>query len=164
MICSYLESIEIIYTANTFSLKGTRGITAFKSVIPPPQWQMIRRVHISTMFLTPKRIMPAHGYFPPENFSQWPMVCQTLKDMQALRSLCIEMIVWDIEYCDGSGSVDDESLAFILEPLNRVVVPVFEVELNIPIPDVVLTKLGQITFNLVVKQRPFNHGLTPISF
>jgi hypothetical protein len=161
---SYIEAIEVLYKANIFSLKGTRGITAFKSVTPLPQWQVIRHIHVSTMFLTPGRHMPAHKHFPPDNFTQWPITCQTLNEMQGLRSLRIEMIVRDIEYRNGSGSVDDDSLVYILEPLNRISVPIFEVGMNMPIPDGVLAKLGKLTFIPIVRQRSFNNRLTRLTF
>jgi hypothetical protein len=161
---SYLEAIGTLYTANVFSLKGTRGINAFKSVVPIPQWQMIHHIHVSTMFLTPQRHMPAHGHFPPDNFRDWPIACQILKEMQSLRSLHVQLIMWDIEKCDGSGSIDDDSLTSILTPLNQITVPAFKVEMNISISNGVLASLGHLTFVPVVKERPFNHMLTPISY
>jgi hypothetical protein len=115
------------------------------------------------MFLTLKRHMPAHGQFPLDNFREWPIACRNLKDVEALRSLHIQISVWDTEKCDGSGSIDDDSLTSILAPLNRITILAFEFEMNIPISDGVLPNLGHLTFVPVVKQRPFNHMLTPIS-
>jgi hypothetical protein len=158
-----LEAVGILYTANTFSLKGTRGVTAFQSVTPPPQWQMIRHMHISTLFLAPKEYMPAHKHFPPENFNQWPNTCRTLNEMQGLRSLRIEIIIWDF-YRKGSAFVDSTSLEHVLEPLNQIVVPFFEVEMNLAIPDVVLAKLGQLAFVFVEQERPVNHVLLNLSY
>jgi hypothetical protein len=158
-----LEAIGILYTANTFSLKGTRGVTAFKSITPLLQWQMIRHMHISTLFLAPKDYMPAHKHFPPENFSQWPDTCRTLNKMQGLRSLRIEIIVWDF-YRKGSAFVDNMSLGHVLEPLNQITVPFFEVEMNLPIPDVVLERLGQLAFIFVERERPVNRILLDLSY
>jgi hypothetical protein len=152
---SYLEAIDIMYTANVFSLKGTCGLTAFESVVPMPQWQMIRHLHISTIFLTPKAVMPARKHFPPEDFSQWPLACRTLRDMRGLRLLQIEIIVRDFER-RGSAFVDNESLELILEPLSHISVPLFEVEMNMPMPETLLAKLGHFPFKLAVKQRPYN--------
>jgi hypothetical protein len=154
-----METIDTLYTANIFSVKGTIGLTTFESVAPPSQWQMIRHLHISTLFLTPKEVMPAHQHFPPDNFTQWPASCHTLKNMRGLRSLQIEIIVWDF-HRKGSAFVDEESLELIFEPLNCISVPYFEVEMNMQMPDSLLAKLGQITFNLVVRQRPFDHVVT----
>jgi hypothetical protein len=68
------------------------------------------------MFLTIKRHMPAHGQFPLDNFREWPIACRNLKDMEALRSLHVKMIVWDTEKCDGSGSIDDAPLLLFWRP------------------------------------------------
>jgi hypothetical protein len=84
--------------------------------------------------------------------------------MQALHSLHVQMIVSDIEKCDSSGSIDNDSLTSVLAFLNRNTVPAFKVEMNIPIPDDVLANLGHLTFVPVMKERPFNHTLTPISY
>lgn len=80
--------------------------------------------------------------------------------MRGLHSLRIEMIVWDHAHVQDTAVVDTESLSFILEPLNKISVPFFEVEMNWPIPNVMLTKLGQLAFTLVVRQRPFDYQLT----
>jgi hypothetical protein len=119
-------------------------------------------MHISTLFTTPRRIMPAHKHFPPEDFSQWPNTCRTLNEMQGLRTLRIELIVWDF-LRKGSAFVDDLSLKDILEPLNEIVVPHFEVEMNLSIPDAVLARLGQLAFVFVERERPVNRSLLNLS-
>jgi hypothetical protein len=155
--------METLYTANVFSVKGTIGLTTFQSITPLPQWQKIRRLHLSTMFLTPEEAMPAHKHFPPESFSQWTNACETLVEMRGLRSLQIEMTVRDLMR-KGPAFVDDESLELILKPLNQIIVPVFEVEMNMSIPDVVLARLGQLTFTFVEKHREVNRIILDISY
>jgi hypothetical protein len=48
--------------------------------------------------------------------------------------------------------------------LNQIIVPVFEVEMNMSIPDVVLARLGQLTFTFVEKHREVNRIILDISY
>ncbi|KAF2463883.1 uncharacterized protein BDR25DRAFT_272402 [Lindgomyces ingoldianus] len=158
----YLEAIHILYTANTFSLKGARGILAFNSVTPQPQWHQIRYLNVSTIFLTPQRYWPEHERFPPDNYCQWSTSCETLQNLRGLRSLHVEIIVWDTHEREDSTAVEDDALVSILEPLNHVSAPLFEIEVNIAIPETVLERLGKRTFTLVVKSRPYDRILFPL--
>ncbi|KAF1962962.1 hypothetical protein CC80DRAFT_461435 [Byssothecium circinans] len=159
----YLEAIDILYTANTFSLKGGRGISAFNSVTPQPQWHQIRYLHVSTIFLTPQRYWPEHKrWFPPDNYCQWPTSCATLQNLRGLRSLHVEIIVWDTFEREDATAVEEDALISILEPLNHVSAPVFDIEMNMAMPETVLERLGKLTFTLVVKSRPYDRVLFPL--
>jgi len=148
-----------MYTANKFSVKGARGIEAFHSVTPQPQWHQIRYVNISTIFLTPQRYYPEKEWFPPDNYRQWPTSCALMQSLHGIRSLQVEIIVYHTHDHNDTAAVEEDALFCILEPLNHVSAPLFEVEMNMGVPKTVLERLGTLAFTLVVKNRPFNDGL-----
>ena len=133
-----------------------------RSVVPTIQWHVIHNLHVSTMFLAPKRYWPAHEMFPPDNYKQWSEGCQAQEDLRGLHSLRLEIIVWDTHDQKDAAAVEDDSLVSILEPLNRVTAPLFEVEMNLAIPKTVQKRLGTLAFMVVVKQRPYNTIVFPI--
>ncbi|EAT79525.1 hypothetical protein SNOG_13198 [Parastagonospora nodorum SN15] len=155
----YLEAINVMYTANKFSVKGARGIEAFHSVTPQPQWHQIRHLNISTIFLTPRQYYPEHEWFPPDNYVQWPTSCAIVQSLHGLRSLQVELIVRDTHDRKNETLVEEEALFSILKPLTLVSAPLFEVEINMAVPETVLKKLGELTFTLVVKYKPYEHSL-----
>ncbi|KAF2803252.1 uncharacterized protein BDZ99DRAFT_399750, partial [Mytilinidion resinicola] len=145
----YFEGIDILYTANHFSLEGARGMLEMRSVVPTPQWHMIRHVHVSTLFLTPRPSWLRSG-FPPENYNKWSDGCKALQELRGLRSIRFEFIGRE----DGPAEADVESLVSVLEPLKDIKAPSFEVEMNFPIPDPVQAILGDTNFTLRFQQRP----------
>ncbi|KAH3964650.1 hypothetical protein HBH70_126260 [Parastagonospora nodorum] len=155
----YLEAIHVMYTANKFSVKGGRGISAFHSVTPQPQWHQIRHLNISTIFLTPQRYYPDEEWFPPDNYRQWPTSCALVQSLHGLRSLQVEIIVYYTHDHQNTAAVEEDAILRILEPLNHVSAPLFEVEMNVAVPETVLEKLGTLAFTLVVRNRPFNDSL-----
>lgn len=148
-----------MYTANKFSVKGARGIEAFHSVTPQPQWHQIRYLNISTIFLTPQRYYPEHEWFPPDNYVQWPTSCALVQNLHGLRSLQVELIVRDTFDRSNETPMEEEALLSILKPLTLVSAPLFEVEINMAVPQTVLERLGELTFTLVVKYKLYDHGL-----
>ncbi|KAH4227128.1 hypothetical protein HBI06_105060 [Parastagonospora nodorum] len=155
----YLEAIDLLYTANKFSVKGSRGISAFNAVTPKPQWHQIRYLNISTMFLTPQRYWPNHDAFPPDNYREWSTSCALLQSLHGLRSLQVEIIVWDTFERNDPAAIEDDALTFILEPLNNISAPLFEVEMNMALPKSVLERLGKLSYTLVVRHRPYDDVL-----
>ncbi|KAF2489952.1 hypothetical protein BU16DRAFT_575483 [Lophium mytilinum] len=162
-ILPYAEAIDILYTANQFSLKGSTGIVAMLSVVPNPQWHMIRHLHISTMFFTPKRYYSRDAGqrwdFPPDDFNRWSVGCMVLQDLRGLYSLHVDIIVRDSTPPEDPDAVVFETLVSVLGPLKDIKAPVFEVEINLPIPNTVQTALGITNFTLLVHERPYNWDL-----
>jgi hypothetical protein len=130
-------------------------------VMPTPQWHMVRHLHVSTMFLTPRQYWPAGTNFPPDNYEHWAEGCRALKRLRGLRSLCVEMIVGDMHHRQDATTVDDDSLVAVLEPPNRVTAPWFELEINLAVNKRVRERLGDMAFIIVVKSRPYNTVLFP---
>jgi hypothetical protein len=58
-------------------------------------------------------------------------------------------------------TVDGDSLVAVLEPLNRVTAPRFELEINLAVNKRVRERLGDMAFIIVVKSRPYNTVLFP---
>ena len=145
----YIEAIDILYSANHFSLKGSRGVAAFQSVTPRLQWEQIRHVHISTVFLTPREYYPAHKHFPPDNYHEWPQACAIVGTLSGLRSLRFEITVADVL----RESIELDTVKAILEPLARLSCPVFEVAMNVAVPDGLVEGFGRLPFTLTVDER-----------
>ncbi|KAF2468915.1 uncharacterized protein BDR25DRAFT_230701 [Lindgomyces ingoldianus] len=154
-----LGPIKILYTANEFSFKGAKGVLALRAVVPTSHWHTIRHVHVSTMFLTPKDYWSKHENYPPENFANWTESCNALQDLRDLRTLRIDIVVYDSFDREHPGAVDDASLVSILQPLKDIKAQVLEVELNFPIPDTVRRALSKINFTISTKKRPYNTEL-----
>lgn len=99
--------------------------------------------------------------FPPDNYREWTASCAILKEMHGLRSLHVDIIVWDTHKREDPTIADDDALISFLQPLNRISAPFFEVEMNMTLPEVVLESLGKLKFTLVVKRRPYERRLFP---
>ncbi|ORY11550.1 hypothetical protein BCR34DRAFT_325393 [Clohesyomyces aquaticus] len=155
----YSEAISILYTANLFSLKGSRGIVEMRSITPDFQWHMIRHLHISTIFLTPESYWPEFEWFPPDNYKTWREGCSALEELRGIHRLRLEIGVFDTYDRKNPTAVEENALVSILEPLSQVMAPLFEVEMNLAIPQAVRETLGKMTFTLVVKHRPYNTEL-----
>lgn len=114
------------------------------------------------MFFMPQALWQEYPVFPPDNYQQWSDACEALADLRGLLSFHLEIIVWDMY---GNGSIelmDEDSLVSILAPLNRITAPRFEVEMNFAIPETVQRRIGTTSFTIVVRQRPWDHGLSPL--
>ncbi|KAF2635432.1 hypothetical protein P280DRAFT_473832 [Massarina eburnea CBS 473.64] len=152
----YSEALDILYSANHFSVKGAQGLLEMRSVVPDLQWDAIRYMNISTIFLMPLSDWPPeYPSLPPESRAKWPVACQAIQKMRGLRQLYVEINVHDA-YDRTMSAKDTELFVSVLRPLNSITVPSFEVELNRVLPDTVLQQLGKTTFTTIVKQRPFN--------
>jgi hypothetical protein len=149
-----------LYGANHFSFKGARGVLAMKSCVTALQWHNLRHIYISTMLCAPVECFRNFSGFPPDGLIQWTEGCKALQDMQSLRSLHFDLIVWTTLRREIPS--DEKSLISILEPLQNLDASIFVVELNMPLPERVRVALGDIKFTLVVKQRPFNFSTFPV--
>lgn len=150
----------MLYAANEFHFKGPRGIIALYSCIPRSHWSLIHHVHISTVFLSPTERWEngVHSGHPSEVYSVWDRGCRSIRCLPALRSICLDIIVWHSlkESRDDPSMISDQTLIRILEPIKAIEAPIFEVEINIPIPHSVLRSLGPVNFTVAVRRRPYN--------
>jgi hypothetical protein len=114
-------------------------------------------LEVSTIFLSPKDGWPNPQIFPPDNYTLWSDGCKSLQDLSGLHSLRFNIIVWDFLHSNRKDHtlVNHDSLLSILEPLQGIKAPLYEVEMNLPIPEAVQTVLGETSFTLVVKERPY---------
>ncbi|PVI01624.1 hypothetical protein DM02DRAFT_561213 [Periconia macrospinosa] len=154
-IDGYVESLDVLYATNRFSVQASFGLRAFHSVTPASQWARIRHLEISTLFLMPLNIWSGKRGFPPEHLQTWTLACEALKKLRGIRYLFVEMLVWDLFDRVNASAVDDDSLVTILQPLNGLEAPHFVVEMNIAIPKSVLARLGKLAFVSLVKTRRY---------
>lgn len=140
-----MEAVEVLYTKNHFSFSAANGIRAFQSLVAPRNWEALRHVHLSTIFLTPISHWD-RSLQPPENFEYWEPACRSLAGLPRLQSLCIEIIVWDEIAYQHTKILDEKSILGILSPLLRVRARQFRVELNLKIPDEIIGTMRQVPF------------------
>ncbi|KAF2653294.1 hypothetical protein K491DRAFT_718128 [Lophiostoma macrostomum CBS 122681] len=146
----YSEALDILYTANTFGVRGACGILEMKSVIPTRQWHIIRNLHVSTLFPSRTEALQTKRWEEREDPLQWSKGCEALEDLHSLLSLRLEIFV-----C-GFDIVEEDVLVYMLAPLTRITAPMFEVEMNVPIPLSVQDRLGRLPFTLEVLERPLD--------
>jgi hypothetical protein len=156
---SYPEAKEVLYSQNRFSFSSGRGVIRFHSLLPPHDWQLLRHLHISTLFRTPMSQFMSCTQ-PPESYNNWKECCRVLSTLSKLDTLTIEMTIWN-----GNGRYDPTlendntnafSIIFIFESLMKVKARTFRVESNIPLSTYVKAVLPSRPFEVVVRARPFD--------
>jgi hypothetical protein len=149
-----MEAIEALYKSNQSSFRGAGGVVRFCELASPHNWQALRYVHISTLFLTPMQFW-MNCSLPPENYLHWKAGCEALATLQRLHLLKIDMIVWNQQDRNLVG-IDNDSLLFIFKLLKQVKAQTFQIELNLELPDAVHEALGDVPFELSLHQRPYD--------
>ena len=91
-----------------------------------------------------------------DDYAQWPQACHALQQLEGLRSLYMEISVYHMGDEWKTVAVDDHWLIAILGPLCAVRAPLFEIEMNLAVPDDVYTRLKNPTFVIIVKRRPYD--------
>ncbi|KAH7079686.1 hypothetical protein FB567DRAFT_449814 [Paraphoma chrysanthemicola] len=152
----YCEAIDVLYNANTFSLKGAQGIIRFHSMVTPLNWDMIRHVNLSTVFKVPMAISPALKSIPPEYYSAWERACTLIGTLSGLRILNIDMTIWNYYDYRTTNTMEDKALMSILSPLRVLQINSLQVELNIELPHTVKLALEPYNFDVVQRHRPYN--------
>lgn len=74
----------------------------------------------------------------------------------------VEIIVWDTFVRSDMSAVEEDALVSILEPLKQLAARSFEVELNFAPPDIVLNRLGELPFRLIIRKRPYDRIAFPL--
>jgi hypothetical protein len=144
-----------LYDANIFDFYGANGLLNFRASIPPGKWLMLRRINISTVFLMPLQLSGPSVCIPPEDYDAWNMACLALGAIDGLRSLRVDMTLWNINDWKTVNTVDHEALVRILGALRCIHVGLFEVEMNVEIPDSVMAVLGPLNFSIEQRHRPY---------
>lgn len=153
---SYFEAIDILYTANAFSLKGARGVLALKSVIPATNWERLRHLSVSSSFLTPLENWIYDRGYPPENLTSWSEGCLALRELKGLHMLRFDIIIRANGDRKNPAAVDLDSIVAVLKPLKDLKAMVFEVEMTFNVPEAARIMIGETNFTLLVKDRPYN--------
>ena len=155
----YREAVNVLYTANQFSFRGATGVLSFRRLVAPDMWQRLRSVNLSTTILTPRRnFITSRGSFPRESYLDWEDACCALATLGELRLLRIEMTIWALfAFHDiNAGTPEPESLISIFEALKQVHAEVYEVELNVDLPEQVLDALGNIPFRILRLKKQYD--------
>jgi len=107
---------------------------------------------------------------PPENYNHWQECCQALRTLPKLRTLNIEMIIWNDwrhynpTFLDDDALLPDDdslhshhvALLFIFRALVGITAEVFHLELNIELPAFVEDAINPRPFEVTVRDRPYD--------
>jgi hypothetical protein len=93
---------------------------------------------------------------PPENYNHWRAACDALRTLTDLHTLKIDMTVWNYTRGNDSKPPHHESVMSIFEPLVKIKARSFVLELNIELPPSVRHALGELPFEIVNLERPYN--------
>ncbi|KAF2877038.1 hypothetical protein BDV95DRAFT_137646 [Massariosphaeria phaeospora] len=148
----YHDALNILYEENIFHFQGAPAVKQLRTSLSSVQWRALRHVHISTEFV-PLSAHPAHDInqtplWPDERLDGWIGYCQCLREIPDLRTLRFEITMRAKDYM--------WVLKRVLEALQHLQARVFEVELNVDIPDDLLHELGTLRFQTIGKERPEN--------
>ncbi|KAF2182960.1 hypothetical protein K469DRAFT_635881 [Zopfia rhizophila CBS 207.26] len=153
----YSEALEILYRDNVFHFRGGLGLPAFRGSIPKLQWTTIRHLHISTAYTPFYRGDPLLiEHHPPDTLPNWNKICEQLKELPSLQSLRFDIMARGREINYPFDKYKTDLLMSILRPLKDIHAHIFEVELNVEIPNEVWKLVRPVNFTTVLKERPFN--------
>jgi hypothetical protein len=141
-----------------FSFYGANGLLSFKSLIPKENWERIRRINISTVFLMPMSMSGESVELPPENYEHWGKACSAIGALDHLQVLTIDFTIWNFYDWQTVNSIEHEALVLILSPLQNIKAKVMEVETNVEVPELVKSSLGPLKFTLEQQKRPFGEA------
>ena len=156
-ICSYTESVDLLYSANTFDFRRTDSVIRLPSVILPHRVQQLRRVQFSTVLacyykwdLPPG--LPADHWEIPDDRRQWPAACEVLASLQHLQYARITIFMM-CQLERHRHTTKTELLYEILQPLKAVYAAEFTVEIAMPL-ERVRERLGTTPFRLLEREYP----------
>ncbi|KAF2114465.1 hypothetical protein BDV96DRAFT_647169 [Lophiotrema nucula] len=155
----YSETYAVLYQRNIFHFRGTPALLAFRSSISMKQWQLIRHVHLSTLYTGDSRWVTQEKYWPPEDPLNWEQCSKLLHQLPNLDSLKLEMIVrWDSWEAVNTSPArkPDRILMAALEPLKTITAKVFIIELDMEPSESVWDYLGPVNFVTVIRERKWN--------
>jgi hypothetical protein len=158
--CSYEEAIKVLYNANFLSFRGAAPLLKFQASLWVPNWDNIRRLNISSVFLVPKSFSmelcrPNH-MVPPENYDTWARACATIGTLSNLQCLTVDLALWNFYDKDSANTIPPEDFLAILQPLNRINAKIFEVEVNKEPEQSVRSSLQPLNFRIKQRERPYN--------
>ena len=155
----YSEAIAVLYNANIFAFKGASAVLRFRALLPATNWNRLRRINMSTVFLVPREvsrgIFGSHHSVPPENYDAWERACSTVGTLTGLHLVTVDMTIWNYHDYKSANTIPPDDLISILDPLKRITARVFDVEINTALPEAVNVSLGPLPFNIKQRHRPY---------
>lgn len=159
---SYTESVDLLYSANTFDFRRTDSVIRLPSVMLPHRLQQLRRVQLSTAFACYNRSdmppsMPADFWKFPDDRRKWPAACAVLASLQQLQYLRVTVVIT----CqpDRHGHPTNPRILYeILESLKAVSACEFVVEVT-ELLESIRESLGTTPFRMVEREPPVSQAL-----
>ncbi|KAF2675794.1 hypothetical protein K458DRAFT_197252 [Lentithecium fluviatile CBS 122367] len=153
----YSEALPILYQGNRFHFRGAPSLLAFRSSLSTMQWHAIRHIHISTVY-TPEAVdVVQDRRWPPESPDKWKRMCEHLLELPKLETLSLDLIL-QVGPFNCPSNMLDRMVRGGLEPLSNVRAKTLEIELNVE-PEKIRELLGDVKFEITVRERPYNVAL-----
>jgi hypothetical protein len=159
----YLEAIDILYGSNTLCFRGAVGLLRFRLTLPEQNWQRLRKLNISTMFLVPVQevrvLFPDVKFLPPEKYDAWDQACSMIGTLHYLQNLTIDFTIWNYFDWQNTNTIGHQDVFHILEPLQKIKANTILLELNAKVPETVRAVLEPLNFSIQESHRPYNGEL-----
>lgn len=162
IILSYLESVDLLYSCNTFDSRRTDAVLRLPSVMLPHRMQQLRRLQFSTAFsclkprgpqweLPPGR--PADFWCLPDDRRQWAATCEILASLQHLEYARFTIILQCQNNRHGHPETEARLLCELLRPLKAVRCSQFIVKVARSM-EILQEELGATPFRLRLCETP----------
>lgn len=132
---SYRETIDLLYSENTFDVERPSNITYLSRAIRPQRLNQIRLLKVS-MHSRNDDLLPPKGS-KSDNFTLWKEACNVLSSMKSLQVLVMSFVTW-------WHTQHLQQIHFYLEPLQTLYVPSIDVLLFDNIDDRTKERLDQM--------------------
>jgi len=118
---SYSEAVRYLYSSNIFVINDATILQRLPSLLPQPRQNSIASLHFCYVLPLPplSDSSPAVCEEWAQRRERWDGVWSDLASLEGLRELYVKLAVMDLEW----GTVDEESLRMLLEPVRKVTRP-----------------------------------------
>ena len=145
----------VLYRGNTFQFRGFHSLLAFAPTLSPVQWNVIRRVHISTLFSEHSFWYPSHDHFLlPDNYYRCQLGCEMLSNLPKLDYFRLEVTFRNDK--DDGISINPVQLKALISLLNEVEAGAFELILEEMPPGELREALNLSKFSIIHRKETYN--------
>lgn len=101
--CSYAESIEYLYSQNTFVATQKACVLFLQSFVAPRLYQTIRSLHVQF----PVNFLYIHypRKLPPDDEATWEATWAAIADMRGLKDLRVDLLHFPVQHTDTEQSI-----------------------------------------------------------
>lgn len=153
----YLESIDILYSENTLSVRQTRTIVDLQRTILPQRLDRIRSLRLSfplnlyCIDAEGQKLAMCPHIYPLDVPYFWAAAWETITAMKSLQSLQVEFTRWLL---DDRRDPDPAALLHLLKPMRAVHVPRYVVDVYFNLDTAAIVRaLDALPFEIRIRER-----------